>query len=193
MIKVILLYKDKLKSKKNHLLYRKCRGIMKKETYVNITAPLRDNPKWTKLIHNCNRILTVLVFVAYPLLLLWLLLERNLILARAIIVPLDSFVILTVFRYIVNARRPYEVFEMEPVIPKNTKGKSFPSRHVFSVFIIAMTYLAICPITWIGIVLLVIGGLLAVVRVVSGVHFPRDVIAGAIFGVASGIVGFWVI
>lgn len=166
---------------------------MKKETYVNITAPLRDNQKLAKIIHISNRFLTGIVFIAYPLLLLWLLLEKDLILARAIIVPLDSFVILTVFRYIVNARRPYEVFEMAPVIPKNTKEKSFPSRHVFSVFIIAMTYLAVCPISWIGIVLLVIGCLLAVVRVVSGVHFPRDVIAGAIFGIAAGVVGFWMI
>lgn len=166
---------------------------MKKETYVNITAPLREKPKWAKQIHICNRILTGIVFVAYPLLLLWLLLERDLILVRAITVPLDSFVMLTVFRYIINAKRPYEVFEMEPVIPKNTKGKSFPSRHVFSVFIIAVTYVALCPITWIGIVLLLIGVLLAVVRVVSGVHFPRDVIAGAVCGVVAGVIGFWII
>ena len=49
------------------------------------------------------------------------------------------FVGLSVVRKIINAPRPYEKFDMPPVLEKDTKGKSFPSRHVFSVFIIAMT------------------------------------------------------
>ena len=38
--------------------------------------------------------------------------------------------------------------------------------------------------------MLAAGVALAVIRVVSGVHFPRDVVAGAVLGIALGAVGF---
>lgn len=164
---------------------------MTKETYIRITEPLRNNPKRAAVIHICNRILTGLVFVSYPALLLWLFRNQEQSLIRAILVPFDSFIILTIFRVFVNAKRPYEVFDIPPVIAKDTRGRSFPSRHVFSVFIIAMTFFAVCPVPVFGGIIFVLGILLAVVRVFAGVHFPRDVIAGAIFGIAAGYIGYF--
>ena len=64
---------------------------MKKETYIKMTQPFRMNAKAGRAIHIINKILTYSVFIAYPILLLYLLLQRNPILGRAIIVPLDSF------------------------------------------------------------------------------------------------------
>ena len=55
---------------------------------------------------------------------------------RALLVPGISFGAVSLFRWAFRAPRPYEVFETTPVIKKNTKGKSFPSRHVFSIFVI---------------------------------------------------------
>lgn len=164
---------------------------MTKETYIRITEPLRNNPKRAAVIHICNRILTGLVFVSYPALLLWLFRNQEQSLIKAILVPFDSFIILTIFRFFVNAKRPYEVFDIPPVIAKDTRGRSFPSRHVFSVFIIAMTFFAVCPVPVLGGVIFVLGILLAVVRVFAGVHFPRDVIAGAISGIAAGYIGYF--
>lgn len=164
---------------------------MTKETYIRITEPLRNNPKRAAVIHICNRILTGLVFVSYPALLLWLFRNQEQSLIKAILVPFDSFIILTIFRFFVNAKRPYEVFDIPPVIAKDTRGRSFPSRHVFSVFIIAMTFFAVCPVPVLGGVIFVLGILLAVVRVLAGVHFPRDVIAGAISGIAAGYIGYF--
>ena len=37
------------------------------------------------------------------------------------------------------------------------------------------------------------GVLLAVVRVVGGVHFPRDVLCGAAIGILCGAVGFFLL
>ena len=91
----------------------------------------------------------------------------------------------------INAPRPYEKFDMPPVIEKDTKGKSFPSRHVFSVFIIAFTIFV--SHTGAGIMIALIGVAIAIIRVVGGVHEPRDVIAGAIAGIVAGIVGFWIL
>ena len=66
---------------------------------------------------------------------------------------------------------------MPPVIPKNTKGHSWPSRHVFSATIIALTFFPVnMPL---AIVLLVCAAGIAVIRVISGVHSISDVVAAA--------------
>ena len=101
--------------------------------------------------------------------------------------------LVTVLRKVINAPRPYEVFDAAPVIPKDTRGNSFPSRHAFSIFVIAMTFCACCPLTWAGPVMLAAGVLLAVIRVVSGVHFPCDVVVGALLGMLAGFVGLWIL
>lgn len=102
-----------------------------------------------------------------------------------------SFVGLSVVRKIINAPRPYEKFDMSPVLEKDTKGKSFPSRHVFSVFIIAMTIFY--EHSGAGVLLGIIGLLLGIVRVLVGVHEPKDIIVGALAGIVCGIVGYYVI
>ena len=62
---------------------------------------------------------------------------------------------------------------------------------MFSVFVIAFAfYYTFVPA---GIVLSVLGVLLAVVRVVGGVHFPRDVLCGAAIGMLCGAVGFFLL
>ena len=64
-----------------------------------------------------------------------------------------------------------------------------PSRHIFSMFMIAMGWLVFWPPM--GWTLLVVGVLLAVIRVLGGVHFPRDVLVGALCGIIAGLLGFW--
>ncbi len=164
---------------------------MTKETYEKLTGAMRRNAKLTRLLNILNKLLTYLIFAAYPTILVYLLIKDRERLPMAIAVPAVSFVLLSVFRRAVNFPRPYEVFEMPPVIPKKTKGKSFPSRHVFCVAIIGITALYALPkLPFIGIMILVIAVLMAVLRVCSGVHFPRDVIAGFLCGIVMGAVGY---
>ena len=164
---------------------------MTKEQYIKITEPLRKNPVRAKQVKNLNHILTGFVFCMYPLYLLKLLTERNTWFIRALLVPAVSFVCLSVVRRIINAPRPYEKFDIPPVLEKDTTGKSFPSRHVFSVFVIAMTVFYEHPGA--GILLGIIGLLLGIVRVAVGVHEPKDIVAGAIAGIACGLIGYYVI
>lgn len=166
---------------------------MTKETYVNITQPFRDNPKMARGIHMANKICTLSMYLAYPLLIFYMFWMRDAYVARVIMVPLDSFIILSVFRYFVDRPRPYEKFEVPPVIAKDTKGKSFPSRHVFSAMVIAMTFLLASPWSWLGVLFVVVAVLLAIVRVLSGVHFISDVVAGAGFAIVAAVVGYIVI
>ena len=160
---------------------------MTAEQYQRISAPFRTE-KRTKMLCLMNRILTMSCYVLYPVLLVVLFTEKDARFLRAVLVPGISFVLLSLFRKCVNFRRPYELLEIDPLIHKATSGKSFPSRHVFSVFMIAFTFLWIFPA--VGCLLLVVGVLLALIRVIGGVHFPRDVFAGALFGVAAALVGY---
>lgn len=164
---------------------------MKKETYVKMTQPFRDNPGMAKGIHIANKVCTVTMYIAYPILIAYMLFARkDPYTARIIIVPANSFLILSVFRYLINRPRPYETFDVPPVIAKDTKGKSFPSRHVFSAMIIALTFLLASPFLWLGVVFAVVSLLLAVVRVVSGVHYISDVVAGILVALVAAMIGY---
>lgn len=153
---------------------------MTREMYCKMTQPFRDQPKRAKSLHRANQILTGIVFAAYPLLLIGLFFWQPKELFRAIVVPLDGFIGVSVFRCLVNRKRPYEAFGLPPVIPKKTAGKSFPSRHVFSAAIIAFTFCAIPHLMWIGIVLVVCTVLIAILRVIAGVHYISDVVAAVL-------------
>lgn len=162
---------------------------MTKETYIKLTEPLRRHPGGARLVVCINKILTGLVYLAYPSFLLLLFWKKENFLLRAVLVPAISFVGVSLFREWYNAPRPYEKFDIPPVIAKDTKGKSFPSRHVFSVFVIAITVFYQYPMM--GLALCVVGVGLALIRVLGGVHEPRDVIAGAVIGILCGLFGYY--
>lgn len=163
---------------------------MTAQEYEQLSAPFRSErgQRWLNLV---NRLLTRSCYAAYPLCLALLLWQRDPRLIRAVAVPAVSFVAVSVFRHLCDAKRPYEVLEIRPLIHKDKKGKSFPSRHVFSMFVIAMTFLWLLPP--VGVLFLLMGAVLAACRVIGGVHWPRDVLVGAAVGIASGVLGFWVI
>jgi len=164
---------------------------MTREMYYKMTQPFRD-PKRARSLHIANKILTGMIFVAYPILLIWSFFFRQECLLGSILVPLDGFIGVTVFRCLVNRRRPYETFGLPPVIRKDTTGKSFPSRHVFSAAIIAFTFFYVPEAAPIGIVLLVCTLLLSVIRVVSGVHYISDVVAALL--IAAGLASiYWIL
>lgn len=164
---------------------------MTKENYIKMTQPFREHPELARGLHILNKMCTGIMYAAYPVFILYLFLQKDTNLFRGIAVPGISFVLLSVFRAKYNRPRPYEKFDTPPVIKKDTKGNSFPSRHVFSATMIAMTFLLISPWTWLGGIFLLVSMLLAVVRVVSGVHYISDVIAGILVAVVSAVVGYF--
>lgn len=132
-----------------------------------------------------NRLLTACGFFLYPLLLLILLLKKDLFtLGYFIVIPALCFLVVTVFRKVVNRNRPYEKFPITSLIKKDKRGQSFPSRHVFSIFLIATLWFYFCkPV---GVLLFIAGIFLAIVRVIGGVHFISDVCVGALLGIIAG-------
>ena len=162
---------------------------MTKEQYEKWSAPYRRKRNGISILIGIDRAITAVVFVSYPVLLAALMIQKlygEMLLC--VVVPAVSFVLVSLFRKFYSAPRPYEILDIQPLIKKNTKGKSFPSRHVFSVFMIGMTYFYMY---WpAGIAVGILGIALAYVRVVGGVHFPKDIAAGALFGILSGMLYF---
>ena len=136
------------------------------------------------------RLFPAFIYVLYPLTLLYLLLQRDWLFFQTFFLPLAGFLSVTWLRRFIGAKRPYEVFGLPPLIEKTTKRKSFPSRHCASAAVIAVT---LCQVHWLmGLVCGIIGVLIAVCRVLAGVHFPRDVIGGLLYGVVVGRIGLWI-
>ena len=136
------------------------------------------------VLQGVNRAITLGVYLWFGGLVLYLLWRAPAMALRVAVCCGVPFVLLTLFRRWCNAPRPYEVFGIPPVLPKETKGKSFPSRHVFSIFVIGACSGGLYPVA--GLVLCLAGVLLAAVRVVTGVHFLKDVLVGAAVGLLAG-------
>ena len=97
------------------------------------------------------------------------------------------FVLVSLIRLLIDAKRPYQLYDFYDSKPKSKNGSSFPSRHAFSAF--AIGTLALFSHTALGIILLILGALMCACRVLCGMHFIRDVVCGAIIGAASSVIG----
>lgn len=154
------------------------------QRYEQWAAPLRGRLGVVRALNIVNRGIVVVFYGAFALLLGWACVSDPWRLAPLIGVTAVGFVAVSFFRRRFNAPRPYECCAIAPLIARDGAGKSFPSRHAFSAFAIAASWFAAsAPI---AVVLLVAAGALAVCRVLGGVHFPRDVVAGAFIGSATG-------
>ena len=68
-------------------------------------------------------------------------------------------------------------------------GKSFPSAHASNAFAVAVAAAPTTPHGWVMLVPLAV--LVALSRVVLGVHYPSDVLAGALLGALIGVGAWW--
>ena len=159
---------------------------MKKETYLKIFDKIKSFNHGIKFIHFAGKTLTYVTGIIYFAVVLNRFISKDIKeTVGMLVVPAVSFLLLSFFRAKYNAKRPYEIYEFEPLIKKDTAGKSFPSRHVFSIFVIGSSLWCMYP--YIGTVVMAAGVVLAVIRVIVGVHFPKDVIAGAVIGYLCGL------
>ncbi len=111
-------------------------------------------------------------------------------LLKFILVPLAALILVTVLRHVFHAPRPYDQMNYYPLI-SHKPGNSFPSRHTASSVIIAMAFWYVCqPL---GITAAALAVLVGISRVVAGLHYPRDVLAGAAVSLVVGGLGFWVV
>ena len=160
------------------------------EWYQNISSRLTSHPPLLFLLRSFNRLMTVTMPLVYLALLVTTYLQLGLgqQVGVYVLIPATGFVILSLFRKKINHPRPYETWDISPLLEKDSSGQSMPSRHVFSATIISMAYFHAW--TLIGMILLICSGVLALVRVLGGVHYPKDVLVGYICGLLWGFLFF---
>lgn len=85
-------------------------------------------------------------------------------------------------------RRPFDrLADITPLVP-HTSGRSFPSRHVASGLAMAAAGAAAQP--GLGLAMRWVAWLLGLSRVMAGLHYPSDVLCGALLGHAvAGLLG----
>lgn len=167
---------------------------MKEEQYKFLSEFFTASKSRNNTIKALHDILPAIMMVFYPLQLIYLLVNNGLTsetFLKVALVPLGVLIAVTIMRRIINAKRPYEVYDYTPAVNKGTKGKSFPSRHTASAFIIAMAFLYLD--VKVGVVMLVLATIIGITRVLSGVHFVRDVVFGAVLSILVGIVCFFLL
>jgi len=161
--------------------------------YRNMSEYFSQTKKRSATVKALHDVLPLVMYIFYPVQIVALAINEGFgseVFLRFTLIPLGTLIVVTVIRALINAQRPYEKYDYTPVVQKNTVGKSFPSRHTVSAFIIAMAFMYIQMS--LGIIMLVIATAIGITRVVSGVHFIRDVISGAAIGILIGVLGFFV-
>ena len=160
------------------------------EWYDHIAGNITNKPFLLSLLRTFNRFMTVVMPIVYLTLLVTTYLQEGLAKQVGIylFVPTTGFVILSFFRKEINAPRPYEVWEIIPLLDRDSPGQSMPSRHVFSATIISMA--CFHASLSVGVILLVLSAFLGLVRVLGGVHYPKDVLVGYVCGLVWGVIFF---
>ena len=160
------------------------------EWYDHVAGKIENKPFLLSLLRTFNRFMTVVMPIVYLTLLATTYLQEGLgkQVLIYVFIPASGFVILSLLRKKINAPRPYEVWEIVPLLDRDSPGQSMPSRHVFSATIISMACLHASLSA--GVILLVLSALLGLVRVLGGVHFPKDVVVGYICGLVWGVIFF---
>lgn len=137
------------------------------------------------------KLLPMVMLVAYPVLLVHVYFTDLQSLPKLVLVPMHVFLGVTLLRVIIDEQRPYERFDTPSVFHKTTKGKSFPSRHTASAFIIAMAFLYVN--FWWGMIAMLIALLIELSRIMAGAHYIHDVMAGMAISIVAGWIFMFII
>lgn len=93
--------------------------------------------------------------------------------------------------------RPYHIYEefhgeiMPFVLNAGAEsGFSFPSGHTCCSFACAVAFFKINK--KVGVITLIVAALIGFSRLYNYVHFPSDVFAGMLWGIASGLLALWI-
>ena len=144
------------------------------EQYPILTGWLKDHPfllTCFKILYYGLPIIMIIIYVGFVVHTFRSKGKKTL--KRTVLVPAVAFVLVSLFRKLYNKKRPYEKYDYDPLINKGKAGRSMPSRHTFSAGLITVTvgyyYPLLAPFLW------MITGLIALTRLVAGVHYVRDV------------------
>jgi membrane-associated phospholipid phosphatase len=165
-----------------------------KETYKKLyeknAAFYQKHPKAKKILVLGNFALTFFFIFTYGAFVLYAFIKP---LAwedwvKILLFPGICLALITVLRLAIQRDRPYSEkgANITPLLQKTGKDNgSFPSRHTACAFIISLVILAYFP--WLGFSLFPFALLLSYARFALGLHYPTDLLGGAILAFVCGI------
>lgn len=107
---------------------------------------------------------------------------KQLALVMIIGIGVTALVVL-VIKFTVRRRRPQGEWGR---IYRSTDPHSFPSGHAARSTMLAVITLGLGPL-WLGLSLLLWAPLVGLARIILGVHYPSDIIAGMALGIMMGV------
>lgn len=119
--------------------------------------------------------------------------KKNIVLRRnsllILIAVALSAIVANILKYSIDLPRPYEIY---PFIEKLSTGgsPSFPSGHTADAFAFALALGLIYPKLYFIFPVFIWATLVGYSRMSLGVHFPSDVLAGAIIGLACALLTY---
>ena len=160
------------------------------EWYDHIAGKIENRPIFLSLLRTFNRFMVVVMPIVYLTLLTTIYFREGFgkQVLMYVFIPASGFVILSFLRKKINAPRPYEEWDIKPLLDRDSPGQSMPSRHVFSATIISMACLH-ASLTM-GMICLILSAFLGLVRVLGGVHYPKDVVVGYMCALVWGVLFF---
>ncbi len=160
--------------------------------YLKLNRYMLSHKKLSKTLVILCKAITLAFYIFYPLFLALCFYIFGMSAIKLALIPFISLIIVSVIRALINSKRPYEQLPITPLYNKKTAGKSFPSRHTFAVFIITFSLYFFCsPISFSFLLFLSVA--LAILRVLLGVHYISDVLAGFLFAVFFAVLGYKII
>lgn len=110
--------------------------------------------------------------------------------AGAISLILEALCVNVVLKNLIQRTRPYEVIEELTILIATPHDYSFPSGHAGSSFAVAVVIFLMLPKKW-GIPAVTMAVMMAFSRLYVGVHFPTDILAGALIGTGTAILAVY--
>lgn len=164
---------------------------MTKDQYAKMTAATRAFSDRLPFGNGLLRLPTLLCGGIYLLTLACLVFTRDERFIRASVVPAVCFLVVTMLRPRIYRQRPYDVFGIPPVGKwEPGKGKSMPSRHTVSAVAVSLAVVYVFPVTSVAVCMALLSLLVATLRVLTGQHFPSDVIVAVLLAFVISAVGY---
>ena len=153
-----------------------------------IHTPLLD--KILAFITSLGNAGIIWIMLAVVLLILPKTRKAGIIVAAALL--MDLILCNLILKNLVARVRPYDVNTAIAILIKKPLDFSFPSGHTAASFA-AMTALFLAKMKKAWIAALVLAVLIAFSRLYFYVHYPTDVLGGAVVGILSGIIGYAIV
>ena len=161
---------------------------MNAEQYRAVIGWFNARPAAKKALRLVSRSAVALVYLLYLGMLAWLAWHRMGQLWPALVVPASAFVVGTLVRKLIDRPRPYTALGFSALLDRNSAGQGMRVRlGVWPAVIAGTAWYVLPPL---GAVLAVLGVLIAISRVVTGVHYISDVLAGLAFGSVFAVLGW---